>query len=345
MTITVLHSSDTALLTASPDRLAVLDGWRAVSILAVMAGHLLPLGLLLPGLNQATLGGGMAIFFTLSGFLITRFLFDRPEPAAFLIRRAFRIVPLAWVAMLLLALVEGASAPALTANFLFYANLPPQQLFTGGAHFWSLCVEVQFYLGIALLVALAGRRGLFILPALGLGVTAVRIALGQQVTMVTWVRLDEILAGASVALIYAGALGPGAKRALSRLNVYVVAALAFASCYWADMPIVYLRPYAIAATVAATLTACPRWLLFALQSRVAAYIAGISYALYVLHGMFLFAWPDGAGDVVVKSGQKLLWLAGIFGLAHLSTTTFERYFIGLAKRLTRPAPARVPVAL
>jgi peptidoglycan/LPS O-acetylase OafA/YrhL len=341
MTTATLHSE---IASAPADRLAVLDGWRAVSILAVMAGHLLPLNAILPGLNEAAGAGGMAIFFTLSGFLITRFLLDRPEPTAFLIRRVLRIVPLAWAAMLVLALASGASGETLAANLFFYANLPPQHLLNGGGHLWSLCVEAQFYAGIALLVALAGRRGLVILPVLALAVTAARIATGQTINIVTWLRLDEILAGASVALAYSGLLGEGAKRALSGLNIYVAAALAFATCYWLYSPLSFARPYAIAAMVGATLTGCPLWLQGVLQSRGAAYIARISYALYVFHGMAVATWL-GSGDVAVKYLKRPLLLAVTFGLAHLSTMTFEQYFIGLAKRLTRPTTPRVPVAL
>ena len=58
----------------SAHRFAMLDGWRALSILLVLAAHLLPLGPKSLGLNDAVAPMGMALFFTLSGFLITRFL-------------------------------------------------------------------------------------------------------------------------------------------------------------------------------------------------------------------------------------------------------------------------------
>ena len=44
------------------NRLAVLDGWRALSILAVLAGHLLPLNALIPHSNEAAGLFGMAVF-------------------------------------------------------------------------------------------------------------------------------------------------------------------------------------------------------------------------------------------------------------------------------------------
>ena len=59
-------------------RLDALDGWRGVSILLILACHLLPLGPKSLQLNDMAGPMGMAIFFTLSGFLITRFLLHRP---------------------------------------------------------------------------------------------------------------------------------------------------------------------------------------------------------------------------------------------------------------------------
>ncbi len=51
-------------------RLGSLDGWRAISILGVLAAHMLPLGPSRWGLNALAGDAGMSLFFTLSGFLI-----------------------------------------------------------------------------------------------------------------------------------------------------------------------------------------------------------------------------------------------------------------------------------
>lgn len=81
------------------EHLAVLDGWRGISILLVLATHLLPLGPKAWRLNEMTGPMGMALFFTLSGFLITRFLQRDAGLIDFLSRRLFRIVPLAWLTL------------------------------------------------------------------------------------------------------------------------------------------------------------------------------------------------------------------------------------------------------
>jgi hypothetical protein len=78
-------------------RLPVLDGWRGLSIVLVLAAHLLPLGPTGLDLNAAVAAAGMALFFTLSGFLITGFLLRNDNVDEFLISRLARIVPLAWL--------------------------------------------------------------------------------------------------------------------------------------------------------------------------------------------------------------------------------------------------------
>ena len=152
-------------------RIAILDGWRAASILSVLAGHWFPLGPQSWQLNASFATGGMALFFCLSGFLITQLLLRDQRVGPFLVRRLARILPLAWLGMLLLALVPG-NLPYLPMNLAFYANLPPIRLLEGGNHLWSLCVEVQFYAVVALIVLCAGRRGLYALPLLAGVVTS-----------------------------------------------------------------------------------------------------------------------------------------------------------------------------
>ncbi len=321
---------------ANGERLTVLDGWRAVSILAVLAGHLLPLSIIVPKANEAAGLFGMAVFFTLSGFLITRFLIERPDPRAFIIRRAFRILPLAWVGVLAAFVIDGGhgTMAQLAANVLFYANLPPIPLFNSGAHLWSLNVEVQFYVAIALAIAIFGRKALYALPLFGLAVTIARVATGAHYSIVTWFRIDEILAGALVALIWSGWFGARAKALLSNTNTWLAAIVALAVCYFVDTPLAYARPYAVALLVGSTLAGAPALLDKLLTSRPAAYIATISYALYVFHALLTSTWL-GSGEDLERYLKRPLLFAATFALAHLSTYYFEKHFIDWGKALTR----------
>ena len=322
------------------NRLKVLDGWRALSILMVLAAHLFPLGPKIFNFNAPVAAGGMAIFFTLSGFLITRFLLDRPEPFPFLIRRFLRILPLAWLAMLALYFSRSSnSLDVLAANLGFYANLPPAKFFPGGEHLWSLCVEIHFYVGVALLVALLGRRGLLLLPLISIAVTAGRIFAGETISIVTWHRLDEILAGAIIALVYSKSFGELPAKLLARCNFYLCAIVAAACTYAFYEPLGYARPYAIALMIGATLWQAPRWVKLILESRIAAYIATISYALYVFHGMLSHTWL-GAGETLEKYAKRPLLLGLTWAAAHVSTFYYEKRFIDLGRRFTKRGAQR-----
>lgn len=321
---------------AGEARIAMLDGWRAVSILSVMAGHMLPLGPASWQLNAASAAGGMAIFFTLSGFLITQQLLRDDRVGAFLIRRLFRILPLAWTAMAIIALVTRPDTMTVAANLFFFANLPPAHLMKGGEVLWSLCVEAQFYLLIAAMVALAGRRALHALPVLALAVTAARIWAGEPMSIVTWHRLDEILAGAILALLMARWGDAPVLARLPRWTPLALALLLLASASPFFPALNYARPYLSAAMVGTSLHAAPGWMRRLWSGRAARYVAEISYALYVVHGALLDTWLGGAG---VSTGQRYLrrplLIAACFLLAHLSTFHYERHWIAMGRRLIR----------
>jgi peptidoglycan/LPS O-acetylase OafA/YrhL len=311
--------------------LKVLDGWRGLSILAVLAAHLLPLGPKHWELNASSGLLGMAIFFCLSGFLITSFLLRRPDVPDFLIRRTCRILPLAWVALPIGLWFGHAPAASYLPNFLFYANLPPQQLIQGTEHFWSLCVEMQFYAGIALLVALLGRRALKLLPVVCLAITALRIFDGKYDSVETYHRVDEILSGATLALLYSGEFGQRARDVLLRINPWVCAAFLLLSTR--EDFFGYGRPYFAAALVGSSLVRPTFPFAALLRSRILAYIAEISYALYVIHPILTNTWL-GNGPVLTKYLKRPLLVFAIFALAHISTFYYEHRWVDFGKRLS-----------
>ena len=333
MTATATAIANPTVTTIGGRHFGVLDGWRAMSILMVLAGHLLPLGPKRFAMNEAVASGGMALFFTLSGFLITTLLLRSPDVPTFLIRRVCRIVPLAWLYCLIVFIAVGAAAPVWSAHFLFYANLPPFWLIDATAHLWSLCVEVQFYAGIALVVALVGRRGLWLMPVLCLAVTALRVATGEHVSIVTWLRVDEILAGSTLALVLAR--WPRAAAVSSNWPVMLVGlVLLLASGHPEGGPLAYARPYIAATLVGLTLCAPATSFSTLLNRRELAYIAKISFALYVIHVGLTTTWL-GSGDTAVKYLKRPLLFAALFGLAHLSTFHFEKRWIDLGHRWSR----------
>ena len=319
-------------------RLPMLDGWRGISILAVLACHMLPLGPKRFGLNGAAGVFGMCLFFTLSGFLITSTLLHDPSVRNFIIRRLCRILPLSWLYTLIVLPIAGVSIGYYIATLLFYANIPPFWLsgFTG--HLWSVCVEMQFYALVAIMFAAFGRKGLLMLVPVCLAITAGRIANHKLADIVTYFRVDEILAGASLALVYAGLLGQPIRKFLSTVSPWILLVLLLPACHSASGPMNYLRPYLAAGLVGTTIFQADHRLTRRLQVASLAYIAEISYALYVIHPLTYHGWL-GSGTKLVKYCKRPLSFALSFALAHISTRYYESRWIAWGKRHTVRPPA------
>ena len=321
----------------SESRSSVLDGWRGISITLVLLGHLFPLGPKSWQLNGTVAAAGMAIFFILSGFLITSLLLRNQNIQHFLIRRFLRIVPLAWLAIIVSLLAFSANQQLYLPHLLFYVNLTPELLTNYTAHLWSLCVEMQFYVAIALLVALFKQKAFWLLPVFALCVTLNRYANGIEMTITTYHRVDEILAGTILALINHSTYDH-AKRLIAKLPVLIMFGFLLISTHPNSGLFNYLRPYIAMLMIGSTLFASQyqsldKWVTPLLNSRILFYLASISYALYVIHGILTNTWL-GEGERLEKYLKRPLLLTITFVLAHLSTFYYEKYWINLGKKLT-----------
>lgn len=155
-----------------------LDTLRAVGALAVLtthtafwAGDYLRHGVL--GVVLARLDVGVAIFFVLSGFLLSRAWLiraaqQRPSPPTreYFWHRFLRVVPLYVVTVLIAYLMIPENAGRSWTDLLVSLGLADtftgESLPAGLTHMWSLAVEVEFYLVLpALMWWVVGRsRGL-----------------------------------------------------------------------------------------------------------------------------------------------------------------------------------------
>lgn len=145
-----------------------LDTMRAVGALAVLtthtafwAGDYLRHGVL--GVLLARLDVGVAIFFVLSGFLLTRAwllraALGRPAPSTrtYFWHRALRIIPL-YVVTVLIAYATipenaGRSWTDLMVSLGLLDTFTGESLPAGLTHMWSLAVEVEFYLVLPVLM-------------------------------------------------------------------------------------------------------------------------------------------------------------------------------------------------
>ena len=165
----------TAATPGQPTRIPSLDGLRAISITAVIAGHLVgtrnfPAGatpvLAAPQLNIAFLG--VRVFFVISGFLITGLLCGELERhgrislGRFYLRRTLRIVPAYLVYVGVVASLVGMGRVVVAPHDFAYAltytmNYARSRGWALG-HLWSLALEEQFYLLWPATLVFVGRR-------------------------------------------------------------------------------------------------------------------------------------------------------------------------------------------
>jgi peptidoglycan/LPS O-acetylase OafA/YrhL len=160
-------------------RFPLFDSLRAIAALSVFALHL-PLVARMSFDNPVRpylvqLGVGVSVFFLISGFLLYRPFAraryarrDRPTTLPYAERRALRIFPAYWVALVFAVLLLGASGEARTATDVFTPYGVPayfgllqvydsDTLLGGISAAWTLCVEISFYAMLPLWALLLRR--------------------------------------------------------------------------------------------------------------------------------------------------------------------------------------------
>lgn len=322
------------------DRLEVLDGFRAFSIAFVLAAHMLPLGKKSWDLNDSTGKLGMALFFCLSGFLITSQLHRNHSIVSFYIRRLFRIVPLAALAIVVAWSFSDRPVAHLLLNLAFVENLYFPALLPHLGHFWSLCVEMHFYLLVGLLMLVTRFHGFKALFPLWVGFVLFRAAFRPSGTIETYFTIDEILAGANLALITLGYGPDWLRRLLGRVPWYGWGCLLVLTCVKGTELLHPLRSFSAAGLVGCGLYRETESRFAILRSRPLRYVAEISYALYVIHPATMVGWLGEGATPIIKYAKRPICFALSFALAHLSTFHYEKHFIALGKRLAKQAERR-----
>lgn len=315
---------------------------------------------------------GVDLFFVISGFVISysALILHRQSPAAFArrywSRRLTRILPLylltlaLWVAFLwpgFFAQPARTWAWQLGSHLAFVHNFSPQTFGSIDGPNWSLAVEMQFYVAIALLVPWIDRT-----PAWRIALYGIVAAWAWRAAMTlpfppgdAWhlfVRtsqlpgsLDEFAAGIVLAKWALGGRGRRPLHALAWAAAAAVSGYAAMAIYWAHagfwdnpaMVIAWRTPLAIFfACVIATALALPgtlarRWL------APLDFLGEASYGIYLWH---LFALTlaievlDG-GPIEVLA----VTLAATIAAAAVSWLALERPIM----RLARTPPVRGPL--
>lgn len=308
-----------------------LDGWRGAAILLVLYAHF--------SLNA---GGelGVAMFFVLSGFLVSGLLFERKTGLpTFFWRRAIRILPTFWLYLAVMAWYTAALQPVpytvplqeMAATLLFLRTYLPsgQSIWSAQwpiGHLWSLNVEEHAYLvlgAIALLLRATGARRLarwaMLLCIAAMCVTIAYYSRRPPAGASPWVLRSECAALGLIASAWIRAVRPWAQIALLRNGHWAIAPLALGAgllCYAPRAP--YLAAPGLAPLLLAVavnyLDSAPQALLRFLSLRVLRWFGLCSFSLYMWQQPFYKAMALYGLPPAVALGLALVVGAGMFYL-------------------------------
>ena len=323
-------------------RQPALDGLRGLAIALVLCFHggwpWMPGGYL-----------GVSVFFTLSGFLITRLLLEEHARSGtiqirrFTTRRLRRLMPAS------LACVSGVLTLRLAGRFDDSTNLGRDALAAvtqianwvqllgpssyaeqiAGArsplgHYWSLAIEEQFYWTWPLVMVLLLRsrrpiRGIVWLAAAAT-LTAPAVAMrwgGDAAYWSTPARAGEILVGAALAALTTGRKLPRrvAKVGPPALITILVCAVTWSSdrgpAYQGALP---LFAIVSAALIAALLVPGRLSGLFSTAPLVR--LGEISYGVYLYHWPIFLLIPDGSRPRVINFALQLALTLAVAEVSH-----------------------------
>ena len=180
------------IVQAGEVRSSRIESLRALAALGVLGGHVFGFArgfrvdeTMDTFFHRAIFGGGFGVFvfFALTGYLIywpfARRDFaggDNPDVGRYALNRALRILPLYWVSMaVVLLLQEGGGDPGQWWRFLLFAeNYFQDTIATTNSVVWSVVVELDFYLLLPFLAYAIARvaRGSHLRASAFLGVLA-----------------------------------------------------------------------------------------------------------------------------------------------------------------------------
>lgn len=373
----------TGTATTQNGKLAGLDHLRALAIITVLFYHYRMFQH--PQWLDNIMGfgwTGVDLFFVLSGYLISSQLFTTiaagkpislPE---FFIKRFFRIIPAYLVVLAIYFLIpafhEKEALPPLWKFLTFTQNFNFEiKNFGTFSHVWSLCVEEHFYLLFPLVLITmvyfnATRRGgLLLLTLLIFGFIArlftwyvlVAPEAGSETFGITWYkhiyyptynRLDGLLAGVSIAALFA--FRPSVKERITKYgNVILVLGILVLTGAWflcEDQRSFHASIFGFPVVsagfgllVVAALS--PNCVLYKYDSRFTALIAKLSFALYLIHkGVIHLIQPLFAEMGITPKGNLmfLMCLIGTIIGALLLNKTVEAPFLRLRSKLLTKSP-------
>ena len=319
-----------------------LDGLRVFAALFVAAFHLKTVsGVGFGPLDPVVQGGdsGVYLFFALSGYLLYKpFVRGRVDLASFGLKRAGRIVPGYFVALVGLTILTGTRLPL--EHPLPYLAMAssydiPLRGFLGNA--WTLSAEILFYLTLPLIARAATGREVLVL--VGLGVVSALLAVAHRIT------LDEGNAWLSGTYpLVCSAFVPGMLLAVLEVrhptrfrNLTGWPVLGAGLVLIVFGALTSTLPVSLSTGIGTALVMA--WLLQhdLPGARVLGFGGGASYAVYLWHKDAFIAFGPFLGLLISLVASGLSWAA-------IERPILARvHALAARRRRVRPAPPPVPV--
>lgn len=192
----------------APRHLPTLDGIRGLAALIVFVSHAANLGFL-----PSILGGGagklgVAMFFILSGFLMSYLygddVFGRDSVSRYWRHRLARVLPLYFLVVITSIGISGAAGLWIFPIDDAQSILVHMFMIHGVNTLWTIPVEVHFYLAFIFIWWMASQRrlvaGLIIVQVAAAGLALG--LLGRTDTYVIWFWIHLFLLGATVGMLW-----------------------------------------------------------------------------------------------------------------------------------------------
>ncbi len=298
---------------------------------------------------------GVGVFFAISGYLITTLLLEDQNLRGFYIRRVFRILPPAYLYLIVVAIAEPLRHGELASAAFFYSNYwADRSWYT--AHFWSLSMEEHFYLLWPVLLAGLGVRRALIAAGLLIAGTELwrpwslaHVHLPFPALQRTDMRLDAFLFAGILAILIRSPYRAPLLRVLTAAWFRVLSILALLAVWSLTLmsSVAATRTLIEAALLPAMIISIVYWpgsrVFRLLESRPLRWMGRISYGLYLWQQLFFN--PLSTPSLLHASEVFLPRLALAFAAATASYYLLERPLLYYGRTLshrvrTVPQPTR-----
>lgn len=330
-TARVAGPAQTGARQSDTGRIQSLDVLRGIAILMVILGHFSTVRIALgdASYHVSSLGrGGVMLFFLLSGYLVFRNI-EKQDTITFVSRRLFKIFPAYWVNVVLIVLLSALAGKevfpldVVLGNFFMMQDVFRKESLSGV--YWTLLIEVKFYLFLAFQHFVLRDRGVLVVLAalicVNIAVWAVR---GHASLLLTF--FPAFYVGIQIRRAETAKWGRSAVLQLVGVTLVVAASLAAFDEYYG----IWSAAYVIGEMVMLVVS-----LRAAVSNSVLSFFGRISYSHYLYHTaagyVFLTLFPPSA-DLAFNVLAIVLVIAATTLIAFISYRLVEVPTVAFGKQ-------------